>query len=84
MTGQPTAATARWRVAYAPSKGIEVRGAPMPLLGLPRFHVMPEHHAGWPVQEWLLELDETRALRVAIPVSREQDDTRLVQNGLIA
>jgi hypothetical protein len=63
MTGQPAAATARWRVAYAPTKGIEVRGAPTPLLGLPRFHVMLEHHAGWPAQE-LLELDEAHALRV--------------------
>jgi protein ImuA len=58
MTGEPTAATGRWRVAYAPSEGIATAGSDAPLLGLPRFRVVPEHYVGWPKQEWLLELAE--------------------------
>jgi protein ImuA len=74
MTGQPTAATARWRVAYAPSDGIHAAGAPMPLLGLPRYRVALEHYAGWPAQEWTLELNEAHALRLAAPAFERPSD----------
>jgi protein ImuA len=77
MTGEPTAATARWRVAYAPSEGIATAGSEVPLLGLPRFRVVLEHYAGWPEQEWLLELDETYGLRVA-------NDERVLQASRMA
>jgi protein ImuA len=39
MTGEPTAATVRWCVAYAPSDGINAADAAMPLLGLPPFRL---------------------------------------------
>jgi protein ImuA len=70
MAGEPTAATARWRVAYAPSAGINAAGSSMPLLGLPRYRVALEHYAGWPVQEWTLELDEGHALRGVVEDDR--------------
>jgi protein ImuA len=73
-TGEPTAATARWRVAYAPSDGINAAGSSMPLLGLPRYRVALEHYAGWPVTEWTLELDEAYALRLVVPAFERQSD----------
>jgi protein ImuA len=85
MTGESTAATARWHVASAPSAGTDAAGAPMPLLGLPGFRVVLERYAGWPAQEWLLELDETHALRVAATSAfHQQDDVRAIQRKRLA
>jgi hypothetical protein len=57
----------------------------MPLLGLPRFRVVLAHYAGWPAQEWLLELDETHALRVAATSGfHRQDDVRAMQRNRVA
>jgi protein ImuA len=81
MTGQPTAATARWRVACAPGDGIDTAGAPMPLLGQPRFRVVLERYAGMPPQEWIVELDETHRLRVAAPLSDRAADAHPIRAG---
>jgi protein ImuA len=66
---QTSAATARWRVAFAPSQGMRISGSPLPLLGLPRFRVCLERYAGLPPHRWEIECDEAHALRVAAPVS---------------
>ena len=64
---------------------LQPSGAAMPLLGLPRSRVVLEHYAGWPAQEWMLELDETHALRVAAPSGfQRQDDVRAIQRNRVA
>lgn len=68
MAGEPTAATTRWRIAFAPSQGLMAPGAPASLLGPPRFRVRLERYAGISPREWEVELDETHTLRVAAPV----------------
>ena len=68
-SGEATAATARWRVAFAPSEGLCAPGSSLSLLGLPRFRVCLERYAGLPPLHWEIELDEAHALRVAAPVS---------------
>jgi protein ImuA len=84
MTGEPTAATARWRVVYAPSAGTNAAGAPMPLLGLPRFRVVLEHYAGWPAQGWTLELDETYGLHVVALPCDQPADTHGIERNCVA
>lgn len=68
-SGEPTAATARWRIAAAPSQGRSVPGAAQPLLGSPRWRVCLERHGGQPPREWDIDYDEALRLRVAAPVS---------------
>ena len=68
-SGEATAATARWRVAFASSQGLRAPGSSVPLLGLPRFRVCLDRYAGLPPLQWEIELDEAHALRVAAPVS---------------
>lgn len=72
QSGEATAATARWRVAFAPSEGLRAPGASVPLLGRPRFRVCLERYAGLPPLHWEIELDEAHALRVAAPVPDRQ------------
>jgi protein ImuA len=66
---QASAATARWRVAFAKSDGLRTPGSPVPLLGRPRFRVALDRYAGLPPHQWEIEFDEAHALRVAAPVS---------------
>jgi hypothetical protein len=66
---QTSAATARWRVAFAPSQGMRTPGSPVPLLGPPRFRVCLDRYAGLPPHRWEIECDEAHALRVVAPVS---------------
>jgi protein ImuA len=80
--GEPTAATARWRVSFAPSDGLKVPGSPVPLLGLPHFRLRLERYAGLPPQCWEIECDQTHRLRVAAtvpdrPAGTHWDDRRL-------
>lgn len=68
-TGEPTAATARWHVACAPSQGLHAPGSPVPLPAAPRFLVRLERYAGQPPQQWEIEIDEAHRFRVAAPLS---------------
>jgi protein ImuA len=76
MAGEPTAATARWRIASAPSQGVSVPGASAPLLGAPRFRLWLERYAGQPPQEWEIDYDAAHRLRVAAPLSDRPLDAR--------
>jgi protein ImuA len=84
MTGEPTAITARWKIGFAPGQGEMAPGTPLPLLGRPRFRVSLERYAGWPPQEWEIELDEAHTLRVVAPVSDRPADAHRIRNGRAA
>jgi protein ImuA len=81
---EASSATARWRVAFAPSEGLRTPGSPVPLPGSPRFRVRLDHYAGLPPLQWEIELDEAHALCVAAPVSDRQAVPRSVHNDRAA
>jgi protein ImuA len=73
---EASAATARWRIAFAHSEGLITPGSTVPLLGFPRLRVGLDRYAGLPPLQWEIELDEAHALRVAAPVSDRPAVTR--------
>jgi protein ImuA len=82
--GEPTAATARWRVAFARSDDLKAPGSSMPLLGLPRFRLRLERYAGLPPQCWEIECDQTHRLRVAATVPDRPADAHWDRRQLTA
>jgi hypothetical protein len=56
----------------------------MPLLGPPRFRVVLEHYAGWPAQEWTLELDEKHGLHVVALASDQPANTHGIERNCVA